>query len=143
MDTFDMQSLAGNKIFHEIVRTSMRKVGPQIVMALQRVINTEGVDNGDQAIALKAVDAVSAILARLGVSIGGNYQGVTLEIDELILSLLASDAVDGVTYDAIKAGSVDGSIRPAVDTVLYQFLLSMTGLNQMTQPAQAVMAVKA
>lgn len=141
MDTFDLYSLAGNSMFQDTIRTAMRRVGPQIVMELTRLAASDGVNPGDQQIALKAIDAVSAILHRLGIATGGSYGNVDLSIAELIQALLSSDAVEGVTYASIKAGVIDGSIRPTIDAALYTFLKSMTGLAVMTPEAQASMEV--
>ena len=139
MDTFDVYSLSGNSMFQDMIRTAMRRVGPQIVMELTRLAASDGVNPGDQQIALKAIDAVGAILQRLGIATGGSYGNVDLSIAELIHALLSSDAVDGVTYESIKAGVIDGSIRPVIDAALYGFLKGLTGLAVMSSEAQASM----
>lgn len=145
MDTFDLKSLANHPDVQEIARTSMRKVGPKVLAALQRVASEEGVNRGDQALAMQGIQAIGAILGALGIIVGSGYSGqANFEIDQFLLALLTSDAVlaadPPLTYEAVKAGALDGSIRPGVDAVLLAYLQEMTQVLQMTAPAQAAVA---
>ena len=108
-------------------------------MELTRLAATPEVAPGDQGIALKAIDAIGAILSKLGIFTGGSYGNTQLSIEELILAMLASEAVSTVTYASIKTGTTDGTLRPALDTVLYTFLREMTGLSVMSPAGQTMM----
>lgn len=145
MDTFDLKALANHPDMQEIARTSMRKVGPKVFAALQRVISSDNPDTGDQALAAQGAQAVGAILGALGIMVTGGYGNQTnFQIDQFLLALLTSDAVlladPPLTYEAVKAGALDGSIRPGVDAVLLAYLQEMTQVLQMTAPAQATIA---
>lgn len=143
ISTFDMHSLAGNDIFQEVVRTSMIKVGPRILMAIQAALGSVEQGSADYNIMTRADQALTTILNALGINAGTPSvvptpsQSAALDAPRLILALLASDAVTDVTYADIAAGTVDGSIRPAVDAVLEVFLQELTGLSRLSAPAQA------
>lgn len=83
--------------------------------------------------------ALSAILGRLGIVIGGGGGNVELSIEDMIVTMLSSPALTKLelTYGGISEAVASGAGVATISPLLAQFLLDITGLSMLSQNAQA------